>query len=258
MSDLITLITCTGGRPEAFHLCYEYVQRQTYTGPKQWIVVDDSHALIDYPPEIELLPGPRKWEPGLNTQRFNMELALTKVKGKYVFIVEDDDYYTPTYIQTYLDLLKTVHIVGEGNARYYHVEIPGHKQLQNNSHSALSQTAFRSTTVLPLLQKAVNSGHLYFDSVLWTYAIEMGLARCLLYNSGLSFGMKGLPGRTGIGIGHKKKDYLYDAGHATLNKWLGPDAELYKGFLKGASSAKNSQRPQSNVGAQETVRLQKG
>lgn len=232
MSNLVTLITCTGMRPQAFSFCEKMIARQTYKGPLQWIIVDDGTTPIK-PTHggHEYYKGPRIWEPGLNTHRFNMELALSKVKGEYTFIIEDDDYYSPNFIQAYVDILKHIPIVGEGNARYYHVEIPGHKQLANPNHSALSQTAFRTKEVLPLLTRAVNSGELYFDMVLWAEIRAQGIARALLSNSGLSFGMKGLPGRPGITPSHReKKDYMYDSGHATLKKWVGADAIRYVPF----------------------------
>ena len=176
--------------------------------------------------------APRIWEPGLNTQRFSMEFALNKVEGEYIYVIEDDDFYAPTYIEAYLSILKHVHIVGEAYARYYHVQIPGHKQLSNHTHSALSQTAFRKS-VLPLMRKAVNSGEFYFDTILWGEAKLQGTPKALLSNSGLSFGMKGLPGRAGLTPSHQtQRDYMLDAGRATIIKWIGKDSDWYLPFAK--------------------------
>ena len=45
------LITATGGRPECTALLAEYVARQTYAGPRYWLVIDD----CDPPTPV---PGP--------------------------------------------------------------------------------------------------------------------------------------------------------------------------------------------------------
>lgn len=209
------------------------IQRQTYKGPKQWIVVGDSN-----PPPVctlgqEYYQGPKLWEPNYNTHRGNMDLALSKVKGEYCFILEDDDWFAPNYFEAYLSVLKHVHIVGEAYARYYHVQVPGHKQLQNHTHSALSQTAFRTKSILPFMVKAVNSGEFYFDSVLWASVRAYGVSKALLSDSGLSVGMKGLPGRSGLTPSHKElKSYMFDAGRATITRWLGDDAVWYIPFIK--------------------------
>lgn len=229
---MITLITCTGSRPEAFALSEKMIARQTYKGPLQKIVIDDGATPTKCTLNQEYYRGPKIWEPGYNTHRENMNLALSKVKGDYLMIWEDDDFYTSNYIETYLSILKHVHIVGEAYARYYHVQIPGHKQLSNHTHSALSQTAFRKS-VLPLMTKAVNSGEFYFDTILWGEAKLQGIPKALLSNSGLSFGMKGLPGRAGLTPSHQlQRDYMYDPGHATLKRFIGNDAQWYIPFSK--------------------------
>ena len=72
MESGVTLITPTGYRPEAFGLCIEYVWRQTYNGPLQWIVVDDGHPAMPFNGELfeirgtevtRIFPVP-SWVPG--------------------------------------------------------------------------------------------------------------------------------------------------------------------------------------------------
>ena len=41
--QVITLITPTGDRHEAFALCEKWIGRQSYIGQIQWVVVDDGH-----------------------------------------------------------------------------------------------------------------------------------------------------------------------------------------------------------------------
>ena len=37
---MLTLLTATGARPEAWAICERLMARQTYAGPVRWIIVD--------------------------------------------------------------------------------------------------------------------------------------------------------------------------------------------------------------------------
>lgn len=246
---MITLITLTGGRPELFKLLEKFVARQTYKGPMSWLVVDDCQPATVCTMGQHYIKGPRTWEPGVNTQRFNMEAALSAVAGQYVFILEDDDYYRPTYIDTMLRHLQQSDAVGVGNAKYYHVGVPGYKYLRNYVHAALSMTAF-NVKLLPILKAAVNSGEFYFDAYFWRRVMDTRESFTIINNTNISVGFKGLPGRSGLTHSHReKKDYLYDAGHAKLKSWLGVDYGVYEPYLRktiksvGVHNAANIQRP---------------
>lgn len=232
---VITIITPTGGRPQAFALCEHFMRNQSYRGPKEWIVVDD--MVREAPTKLTmgqtLIVGPRPWVAGLNTQRFNMEAALQHAKGDYIFVYEDDDAISPMYIEVLLDTLKRgVKIVGLSNSKYYNLNVPGYKFMGNYAHSSLSTTAIHKD-LLPLLLEAVNSGDLYFDVVLWRKCREKGIPMALLANTNLSVGIKGMPGRPGITGSHKdKRGYQMDPGHAMLKSWLGRDYQKYVPYLK--------------------------
>lgn len=234
-SFLISLITCTGTRPEAFALCEKWMGRQTAfkVFPFEWIVVDDGPVPINCTMGQTYVRGPKQWEEGINTHRYNMDAALEKVRGDYIFVIEDDDFYTPEYIETMIDLMRFVPVVGEGTAKYYNLKIPGYKEMRNREHASLCQTALRSTHK-DLLYKAVHSGELYFDIHLWRTVIDSKIPSILVNDTALCIGMKGLPGRTGIGAGHKKekRDYYLDAGGRKLKEWLGSDAQYYESFLR--------------------------
>jgi glycosyltransferase involved in cell wall biosynthesis len=241
---LVTLITPTGSRPEAFKRCEEYMARQTYRGPIQWIIVDDG----DIPTQIT--PGPQKeyyratelWREGINTQRPNMNLAMSKVKGDFIFVIEDDDWYHPEYLQTYVSLLEQFPLVGEGKADYYNVASQGYKQIDNYYHASLCQTGMRKE-LLPKLYNAVNSGQLYFDIQFWNTCAGDHTQRALFMDKKLLVGIKGMPGRGGIGVGHRTKDCMYDPEWRILKSWIGEtDAKFYEQFSllnKGDSNAVN-------------------
>lgn len=191
--------------------------------------------------EFELYRGPREWKPGLNTHRFNMEEALSRIEGDYILILEDDDYYAPTYIEEMVKLLSQADIVGEVNAKYYNLKIPGFRQMGNTHHASLAQTGI-TKDALPYLQAAVDSGELYFDIHLWRAAFQHKIPMRIFANKNLCVGMKGLPGRAGIGAGHRMEGYRKDYGLEKLTEWLGADAEIYKPFI-----TENYDRPERKL-----------
>ena len=217
---MITLITATGGRPEAFALCESMIAKQTYKGPMQWIVVDDCVPPTKCTLKQEYYVGPKQWREGINTHRLNLDHIIPKIQGNYIFIIEDDDYYAPTYIQTHLELLKQAHIVGESKSKYFNIKVPGWKIMPNLKHSSLAQTSFRKS-LLPTFEKAVNSGHLYFDVTLWDKAHEQSIPSLLVMDLNLCIGMKGLPGREGITGSHRSRDFTYDSKMEVLKSWIG-------------------------------------
>lgn len=232
---MITYITCTGERQEAFSQCEKYLERQTYKGPVQWIVVDDGRVSTKTKLPCEYYRGPKIWQEGFNTQRLNMDLALTKVNpaSTAIFFIEDDDWYAPTFVQTFLNLLKFGDIVGLADTAYYNIKIPGIKKMRNFAHASLCQTAI-NTVLFPQVVKAVNSGEKYFDIELWKYANELNTKSILIQDPKLSIGMKGLKGRSGIGIGHKDRGYQLDNNFKQLEELIGVnDGLFYRQQAKG-------------------------
>lgn len=231
----ITLITCTGARPQAFALCESFVKAQTIQ-PKYWIVVDDSEPRTACTLGQTYLRGPRAWEPSLNTHRFNMEAALAAIPSDtdIVAIFEDDDFYAPYYLQVMVRALEFSQVAGLSNARYYNLAFQGYKEMQNFQSASLAHTALRSSS-LSLLKKAIDSGNFYFDIELWDRVIAEKEPFTLVANSSLGLGIKGLPGKPGLTGSHKeRKDYLYDAGKVTFNVWFGVYGSLYETFLPKA------------------------
>ena len=238
MPGLVSLITCTGSRPIAFALCERMMARQTYKGPIQWIVVDDSP--VEHPitakvvgaPHItqEFYRGPKAWRPGINTQRPNMDEAIKHVKGDYVLVVEDDDWYSPKYIETYMWLMQKWQVVGEGNSRYYALKDRMFKEWSNFRYASLCNTAMHAE-MLPVLDEAVNSGQLFPDMDFWAKCNQKEIPNVIMINLYLGVGIKQMPGREGIGSGHHTntvEGFQKDPGFNVLRKWVGEeDARNY-------------------------------
>lgn len=236
MSDL-TLITCTGDRHQAFALCDDFIRLQSINDYK-WIVVDDGieptklwswHSGI----RLEPLDDPRE------SFRRNMLTALRAVETDKVMFIEDDDcYHNRTYIELWSALLDKYELVGEARAKYYHV---GHRMYwthPNTRHASLCQTGIRGRRAIEkcieYLEKSPHPETL--DGGIWK---RMGMpdgVKCLLPCSTHVVGIKGMPGRKGLGIHHWTAEKLAEAGYQydpelfKLEDWAGGHAFKYEDF----------------------------
>ncbi len=226
----ISLITVGGGRPEAFALCEQYMKRQTLK-PDQWIVVDDEvENPIKCTMNQEYFMGPLKWTRGINTQRYNLDLALTKVKCDHVYIIENDDHYKPEYLEVYLDFLIHCAAVGECDTVYYSLKEKSYRYMRNFEHASTCQTAFRKSAS-PFFSRAIHSGDLYFDITFWKNCLGPSVKHILFNGMKLCVGIKGMPGRPGIGVGHRPAQFTADPDGSKLTELLGADAKLYSKYL---------------------------
>ena len=220
------------------------MKRQTYKGPIQWIVVDDSEPKTKTTMGQTYLKGPKTWRPGINTQRPNMDCALAHVKGDYIFVIEDDDYYAEDYLEKYIYMLKDYSAVGEANALYYNILSRSWRRWGNFSphntfalsYASLCQSAIRKE-LLPRLDEAINCGELWPDIALWRILNNHKVKPFLFCGQDLCVGIKGMPGREGIGAGHHPDpSFEKDPSWAKLDTAIGvEDARYYKELVKTIS-----------------------
>lgn len=246
----VTLITCTGDRPEAFKLCAGFVARQTYQGPLQWIIVADGAGVFPFeaqgdtqafryprkkPEDFQLdviMPKP-VWQPGQNTLARNLLAAIPKVRYDKVLFIEDDDHYSADFVAVMAaELENGVTIAGNRDTPYYHLPSRRYRMMMNQQYASLCQTAIRAEE-LPVLAYVCKEGGDFIDQRLWQRAGNRSLRVGL--PTGRVVGMKGLPGRPGIGIGHRPdsrpQEWTADPELKVLREWIGSDIELYREFL---------------------------
>lgn len=237
--DGISIITPTGDRPEALQLLAEYIARQTYTGPLQWVIVDDGHTPFrpQTLPRGEIVYHPRR-EPGVpgGSLNRNLILGLRLAKHRKIVIMEDDDWYAPSYVDTYAELLDHHSLVGESRARYYNVRdrawyLPG-----NTQHASLAQTGFRRE-LIPLIDDCCRQGTPFIDLHIWKRPVD---DKHMIHNHGLCVGIKGMPGRRGLGQGGHQTGsrYTRDPHLVQLRAWVGHDVDRYAPFA--ASGVKST------------------
>lgn len=221
---MISILTPTGDRLLAFALCEGWMLAQDYDGDVQWVIVDD--GVTETPVSFER----KGWtidrlrlqpQPGTNTQARNMLAGLEHCRGDAVLVIEDDDFYSPGYVAKQVERLAQSELVGEMHARYYNLANRTYHVHRNERHASLCQTAVRDTARLALEAACKTPGKQFIDLALWrNYPGQ-------LFDTALAVGIKGLPGRGGIGKGHHM-EATRDPRGDKLREWVGKDAaDLY-------------------------------
>lgn len=238
----ITAITPTGDRPLPVRLCAEWMAHQTRR-VDEWIVVDDGREpMKPIPGTKHIRREPRKDDPKF-TLDMNIEAALPHITGDKILIIEDDEYYAPGYVDAMSRRLDQYEVVGIMNSRYYHLPTGGVCINPNTGHASLAQTGFRGS-FLPTFEALVLEGShpRWLDDRMWAHIQARrsgdGKIDFLLFSDDdapLYVGMKGLPGRSGIGAGHKKAMYRLEDedGRPTLKQWIPKDYQVYLDILAG-------------------------
>jgi hypothetical protein len=236
---MIVLITPTGGRPIQFNLCAKFMKRQSYTGKVMWIIIDDCEPrttdevkddfrnnwtiIKEYPVPV--------WQPGQNTQARNISVGINiilslKENIEAIFIIEDDDYYKSIYLEHMMTFLKGFWLAGETRTIYYNVFLQKYAINGNIHHVSLFQIAF-TTEAIPALETCYAERFIDF-------AFSQKVSNKNLFTDGnLAIGIKGLPGRYGIGMGHQMSSnwrWPTDINMNYLRSLIGDDIELYRSY----------------------------
>lgn len=222
----LTLLTATGCRPEAWAICEKLMAAQTYAGPVRWVVVDDGE---DPQPITFSRPGwtvevarPEPfWQSGQNTQARNLIAGLNRIgSDERVAIIEDDDWYSARWLETISNALHRAEVAGESHARYYNIAQRKGRRLSNATHASLCSTAVRGRG-LDRLRTACGKNRQFIDLELWRGGGH-------LFRGNHVVGIKGLPGRGGIGMGHRDGFIgSRDPEMSMLRDWIGEGVSLY-------------------------------
>ena len=227
---LVTVITPTGDRPEAFALCERWMSQQTYTGQIQWIVVDDGVE----PTTCTMGQTYIRQRP-MNHHSLcrNLRAAIPHIQGECIFVVEDDDYYAPHYLSTMVGRLQRADLVGEFGAKYYYLR---HKSFRHNHqsehHASLCRTGM-TRAVLDTLKRCAFGWHPSVDLRLWrAWKGRTFTWRDADGTQSLCVGMKGVEGRHSRGW-KPSRNAVADADLQTLEKWVGREAaEIYRNMIE--------------------------
>lgn len=238
----LSVITMTGDRWLGFTYCIEYMRRQTFAGSVQWIIVDDGDKpTFDGRRSLEHLPPTMRPEvtrlspvdTPRESFRRNLLIALEQVKSDRIVFVEDDDWYSPHWLSICHSGLLYYERVGERYPTMFNVRHRQWKTHLNHWHSSLCSTAIRSSVIEPLVNWLNSTPRPETtDGTIWN---RLGLdnENAVLYPGPRSvIGIKGMPGRGGLGIGHSpahlsQHAWTDDLDLETLKQFIGDDVEKY-------------------------------
>jgi len=196
--------------------------RQTFGGCVQWLVVDDGERPTPTTHNQHYIRRMRR-ERG-HTLVPQLLAALPHVDAPKILIIEDDDYYSPRYVETMTAWLDQYPLVGEKHAKYYHLRY-GWFRLGNTRHGSLCRTGF-THEVLPTLRAVLRHPTPWVDMRLWR---AWRGAHYLHDDRGdrtnLTIGVKGMPGRRGA-TWRYHSTYRSDPRGEQLSRWCSGDQEV--------------------------------
>lgn len=234
---MIYLLTPTGGRPEAFALLVRYIVTQNYRDEMHWVVVDDCEPETKMPERlpwhirVELVRPQWRWQPGVNTQAACLMVGLAHVpEDARLLIIEDDDVYLPQHVANMAGALEHYELVGEQVAKYYNIATQRQRSIPSARHASLASTGVRGGA-LSALRAIVGGGSTTkgIDFKLW----QSYKGRKRLLDTQNVIGIKGLPGRAGIGVGHRATFGTPDNADV-LGSWIGKHRAARYDQFRGA------------------------
>jgi len=166
----------------------------------------------------------------------------------FVAVIEDDDWYAPDWLEWCCDQLSSHALVGEGRSIYYNVRSSRWMNCQNTEHASLCATAFRRELIPEILEILAEQpdDKPFVDIAIWK---RFGAEGLVLPDKQDLFrrvvGMKGLPGRPGIGIGHRHLQAKgeQDPDGEFLAGLIGPDSSRYEKFRPSEQAYRRRHRP---------------
>lgn len=234
----LSVIVCTGDRPEAFALSEKYLERQTLK-PFQTIVMDDGVVPTKTTLGQDYIYCPEYKGPTSLVKKLSHLVGNRLAKHDGLVFWEDDDFYDPRWLEFCAIHLATYDLIGEGRAIYYNVAKRWWYEHRNLAHASLCSTAI-TRKLFSELFNACQSSNPFLDARLW--ASVKTNKRVFDPNDNLDqkhlvVGMKALPGRVGYGGGHVVRDVNAqdDPTLEKLKSFIGDDAALYEGFWHNTS-----------------------
>ena len=194
----------------------------------QWVVVDDCVPATRTTLGQERVEPRPVWESGQITLGRNLLAGLERTTGDAIAVIEDDDWYSPDYLENMSKNLAEAPLVGEGFVRYYNVRTRHYLEQTNARHACLSASMWRQS-LTPRIAGVVgkNLSSPWYDLSIWR-AIDSFI---LVLTRRFMVGIKGMPGRRGIGIGHHPGGCRNpDPNLEKLREWVGEDADCYAAY----------------------------
>lgn len=233
----ITVITPTCDRPVGLALAEQFIARQTRQ-PDEWIIADGGTVRATCRREQTHLHTPG--EPGPSNFLRNLLAGVGCAQGDLIAFVEDDDYYQPIHLeQLERQLARNPRALaaGDDDQRYYNLAARAWRTYQNLG-ACLCQTMFRRELLprfVEVIRERLRLNSYGVDTTFWR---SIPSERRSLQRAHTVVGIKGLPGRAGLGVGHRPDEKWHqDPELDQLRAWIGAhDLETYyRPILEGAT-----------------------
>lgn len=227
----ITIVTTTHNRAFCFSLLEKWVANQTVK-PDQWLVINDSpnpdEYRYNYDQEVVIRKPDQDTLPSICE---NWLVALPRIKHDLVLVFEDDDWYSPDYIETMAGLLKDAELAGISDAIYY--KLPSRRiiNMYNREHASLAATGFRRSVCSEVERVCKEYGNVFIDMGLWNdyQGSKKLLPQPRKNGSVYIMQFKLMPGGRGLGIGHMSPYCgTSDPNFWMLKEYIGPAHQVYK------------------------------
>jgi hypothetical protein len=230
---MLTLLTCTGGRPQAFALLERWIAEQFYLSDYEWLVVDDCEPATPLTMGQIAVPAAKVWKPGdPQSLTANVLTGLRASSGEKILFIEDDECYLPGYLSSMSAALDHAIMAGQTPAMYYNVAYRCWRRLANGRHASLCQTGIRSDLLYHAIDLCARTSGPFLDLTLWG---DLGFVGSLSRDQTDVVSIKGMPGRPGIGVGHRPAgpSWTADPEGAMLTALIGAErAALYLPFYE--------------------------
>lgn len=216
---MLYLITPTGNRFLQFSFCVQFMQNQDYSGNVTWVIADDGQEKIETPSikNWNIIHIKRAFKPG-NTQGANLVDALKHCPAdSKILIIEDDDFYSNRWLSIMSEKLESCDLCGETRTRYYNIINFTYRQNNNSGHSSLCSTGLHNADAYKILNDICHKKPRFIDIHLWH---NFKGKKCLFNDTNI-VGIKGFPGKKGIGSGHNGLRNKDDIECSILHKWVG-------------------------------------
>jgi len=160
------------------------------------------------PDHVEIIVGEPESEYPDITYRYKTGYERLKNKCDLIFAWEDDDWYSPDYLQTMINFWVQAgkpELIGLNSIIYYHIIKLRWKVIELKTFGAMCNTAIRSDIDIKWEQVKTNLDiHLYknhsFNLIQWDI-ISLGIKHCI--------GMKGGAGHDKMNLPIKDKEMKY-------------------------------------------------
>lgn len=250
MAENLAIITPTADRPEAIELCSKFVLRAIHriSEPVQWIIADGGKTkLRDIKRRFNALYiDAQPFEHPAENLCNNLLEAVSCVRSEKVVIMEDDEWYHKDYLRIVLENLSKGDVLfGVHPSIYYHLPSRRTWNANNRHHASLCCTSWCGQEItnafIQILNTAFQLKSPWVDMKLWSEWHGKKLLHDQQRNAEwVNVGIKGLPGKPGIGFGHRPdgSKWLGDPRMQFLRNIIGDrDIRMYQALVEGRDNA---------------------